>query len=67
MAPEGVMHNNWGGLILALLIGLGIAWVYNKGRKKFGSSANGKTLIGAAIVIAIILILIFDAGHTPHH
>jgi hypothetical protein len=67
MAPEGVMHNNWGGLILALLIGLGIAWVYNKGRKKFGSSANGKTLIGAAVVIAVILILIFDASHSPHH
>jgi hypothetical protein len=59
--------NNWGGLILALFIGLGVAWVYNKGRKKFGASANGKTLIVGTIVVAIILILIFDASHTPHH
>lgn len=61
------MHSNWGGLILALFIGLGIAWVYNKGRKKFGAAANGKTLLGAAIVIAVVLILIFGASHTPHH
>lgn len=61
------MHSNWSGLILALLIGLAVAWVYNKGRKKFGATANGKTLLGAAVVVALILILIYGASHTPHH
>lgn len=61
------MQSNWSGLILAFAIGLGVAWVYNKGRKKVGSPANGKTLLGAAVVVALILILIFGASHTPHH
>lgn len=61
------MQNNWGGLILALLIGLGVAWLFSKGRKKFGSPAKGKTLIGTVVVVAIILILIYDASHTAHH
>ena len=56
------MGSDWSGLILALLIGFGIAWVYNKGRKKFGSSANGKTLIGAAVVVALVLFLIYGAS-----
>lgn len=61
------MQSNWDGLILAFAIGLGVAWVYNKGRKKFGSPANGKTLLGAAVVVALLLFLIFGASHTPHH
>ncbi|MBO0819697.1 MAG: hypothetical protein J2P26_02475 [Nocardiopsaceae bacterium] len=60
------MGSDWSGIILALLIGLGVAWVYNKGRKKFGSSANGKTLITAAVVVAVVLFLLFGASHTPH-
>lgn len=58
--------NNYSGIILALLIGLGVAWLWNKGRKKWGASSNGKTLIGAVIVIALILFLIYGASHTPH-
>ena len=58
--------NNYSGIILALLIGLGVAWLWNKGRKKWGASSNGKTLIGAAIVIAVVLFLIYDASQTPH-
>ena len=60
------MHSNFGGLILALLIGLGIAWLFNKGKAKFGGSSNGKTLLGTAVVIALVLFLIFGASHTPH-
>lgn len=58
--------NNYSGIVLALLIGLGVAWLWNKGRKKWGASSNGKTLIAAAIVIALILFLIYGASHTPH-
>jgi hypothetical protein len=54
------------GLILVALIGAGIGWFWNKGRKKFGFTANGKTWIGAAIGIAVLLILMFGASHTPH-
>jgi hypothetical protein len=61
-----VVVNNYSGIILALLIGLGVAWLWNKGRKKWGASSNGKTLIGAVIVIALILFLIYGASHTPH-
>lgn len=62
------MHHgsNFSGLILALLIGLGIAWVFKKGKAKFGGSANNKTLLGTAVVVALVLFLIFGASHTPH-
>ncbi|MBO0804689.1 MAG: hypothetical protein J2P25_16645 [Nocardiopsaceae bacterium] len=59
------MQGDWGGIILALFIGLGLALVYNKGRKKFGKPANGKTLIWATVIIAIILVLLFDAHSHP--
>jgi hypothetical protein len=62
-----VMGSNWSGLILVAVIALGLAWVWNKGRKKFGSSANGKSLLTGAVVIGVILILLFGASHTPHH
>lgn len=61
------MHNDWSGLILVAIVALGISWLWNKGRKKVGSAANGKTLIGAAVVIGLVLILLFGASHTPHH
>jgi hypothetical protein len=62
-----VMGSNWSGLILVAIIALGLSWVWNKGRKKFGSSATGKSLLTGAVVIGVILILLFGASHTPHH
>lgn len=59
------MQGNWGGLILAVFIGLGIAWVWNKGRAKWGKTANGKTLIGTAVAVAVILLIIYSAS-TSH-
>lgn len=60
------MSGNWSGLILAVFIGLGIAWLWNKGRGKWGKSANAKTLIGTAIAVAVILLIVYSA-HTAHH
>ncbi|MCL2585782.1 MAG: hypothetical protein FWE35_25395 [Streptosporangiales bacterium] len=60
------MHGNWSGLILAVFIGLGIAWVFNKGRSKWGKAANGKTLVGTAVAVAVILLIIYSAA-TAHH
>jgi len=62
-----VMGSNWSGLILVAVIALGLGWVWNRGRKRFGSKTNGKTLLTAAVVIGVILILLFGASHTPHH
>lgn len=59
------MHGNWSGLILAVFIGLGIAWVFNKGRAKWGKPATGKTLVGTAVAVAVILLVIF-AAHSSH-
>jgi hypothetical protein len=61
------MGSDWSGLILVVFIGGLIAWVYNKARKKGGFKANGKSMLTATIVIAIILILLFGASHTPHN
>lgn len=60
------MHGNWSGLILAVFIGLGIAWVWNKGRSKWGKAANGKTLIGTAVAVGVILLLAYTASRGHH-
>jgi hypothetical protein len=53
--------NNYSGLILAAFIALGIGWVWNKGRKRFGKSANAKTHLLSALAFFIILLIAFDA------
>ncbi|HEY1703519.1 MAG TPA: hypothetical protein VGG75_27770 [Trebonia sp.] len=53
--------NDYSGLILAALIALGIGWVWNKGRKKFGKPANGKTHLLSALAFFLILLIAFDA------
>jgi hypothetical protein len=53
--------NDYSGLILAAFIALGIGWVWNKGRKRFGKSANAKTHLLSALAFFIILLIAFDA------
>jgi hypothetical protein len=57
---------NLSGLILLVFIAIGVGWFWNKGRKKIGFPANGKTWGAAIFVIVVILALMFGATHTPH-
>lgn len=58
---------NLSGLILLAFIAIGIGWFLNKGRKKVGLPANGKTWGVAIVVIVIVIMLYYGATHTPPH
>ena len=54
------------GIILLVLIGLGAAWLWTRGRKKLSLPTNGKQWIGVVIVVVVLLALAYGATHTPH-
>lgn len=54
------------GLILLVFIAIGLGWFWNKGRKKFGFAANGKTWLYAVIAIVILIGLAYGASHSHH-
>jgi Mg/Co/Ni transporter MgtE len=70
-AREAAAGMDYSGLILAALIGLGVAWLWQRGRKKMNFQVKGKHWLGVVIVVVIVLVLIFGASHsgttTTHH
>jgi len=57
---------DYSGLILAVLIGILIAWGWQRARKKMNFPVKGKHWVSVAIIVAIVLCLLFGASHTPH-
>jgi hypothetical protein len=49
-----------------VLIGLGAAWLWTRGRKRLSMPVNGKTWIGVVIVVVVLLALAYGATQTPH-
>jgi uncharacterized Tic20 family protein len=60
---------DYSGLILAVLIGILIAWVWQRGRKKLNFSVKGKHWFTVALIVAVVLCLIYGAAlhGTPAH
>ena len=54
------------GIVLLVLIGLGAAFLWTRGRKRLSMPVNGKTWIGVVIVVVVLLALAYGATHTPH-
>ena len=54
------------GIILLVLIGLGAAWLWTRGRKRLSLPTNGKQWLGVVIVVVVLLSLAYGATHTPH-
>ena len=56
------------GLILAVLIGIGVAWLWTKGRQKMKLPVSGKHW-GWIIVIGVVLLAIAygASGHVSQH
>ena len=55
-----------GGLILLVFIAIGLGWFCNKGRKRLGFPANGKTWLIAIIACVIVIGVIYGSSQTPH-
>jgi hypothetical protein len=62
-AQEAAMYS---GIILAVLIGAGVAWLFTRTRRKMGLGVNGKHWMAAIIVFVVIIVLAYGASHTPH-
>jgi hypothetical protein len=54
------------GIILLVLIGIGAAWLFTRGRTKMKLPVTGKHWIGVIIVIVVLLALLYGAHTTPH-
>ena len=54
------------GVILAVFIGIGVAWLWTRGRRRLGLSVNGKTWIGVIVGFVVIVALAYGATHTQH-
>jgi hypothetical protein len=55
-----------GGIILLVLIGAGVAWLWTRGRTKMKLPVNGKTWIGIIIIVFVVLALLYGAQNVPH-
>jgi hypothetical protein len=56
----------YAGLILAAFIGLGVAWLWTKIRRRFGLPVNGKHWTAVVIVFVVVMVLAYGASHTKH-
>jgi hypothetical protein len=54
------------GIILLVLIGLGAAWLWTRGRKRLSLPTNGKHWAAVVIIVVVLLALAYGATHTPH-
>jgi hypothetical protein len=49
-----------------VLIGIGVAWLWTRGRTKMKLPVNGKTWIGIIIIVFVLLALLYGAQNVPH-
>ena len=54
------------GLILAVFIGCGVAWLVTRGRRRLGLPVNGKTWVAVIVVFVVFIALAYGATHTSH-
>jgi drug/metabolite transporter (DMT)-like permease len=54
------------GIVLLVLIGLGAAWLWTRGRKRLSMPTNGRQWIGVVIIVVVVLALAYGATNTPH-
>lgn len=54
------------GIVLLVLIGLGVAWLWTRGRKRLSLPVNGKHWGAVIIVVVVLLALFYGASHTQH-
>jgi chromate transport protein ChrA len=57
---------DYSGLILAVLIGILVAWIWQRGRKKLSLPIKGKHWWAVVVIVVILLCLFYGGTHTPH-
>jgi hypothetical protein len=54
------------GIVLLVLIGLGAAWLWTRGRKRLSMPTNGKQWLVVVIIVVAVLAIAYGATNTPH-
>ena len=54
------------GIVLLVLIGAGIAWLWTGGRKRLKLTVTGKHWGAIIIIVVILLALLYGAHNAPH-
>jgi hypothetical protein len=52
----------YSGLILAVLIGAGVAWLFTRIRRRMGMPVNGKHWVAAIVVFVVLIVLAYGAS-----
>ncbi len=56
----------YSGLILLVFIGIGVAWLWTRGRRRLGLPVTGKHWGAVIIIFVVIMVLAYGASHTAH-
>ena len=51
------------GIVLMVLIGLGVAWLVTRGRKRLNMPVNAKHWVVITIIVVVVLALLYGASH----
>jgi hypothetical protein len=54
------------GIVLLVLIGVVVAWLFTGGRKKLRLPTTGKHWIWVIVIVFILLALLYGAHSSPH-
>jgi hypothetical protein len=54
------------GIVLMVLIGLGVAWLWSRVGKRFNVSVNGKQWVVITIIVVVVLALLYGSHHGAH-
>ena len=54
------------GIILLVLIGVGVAWLFTRGRKRLNMPVTGKHWIGAIVIVVLVLALLYGSRNGAH-
>jgi heme A synthase len=54
------------GLILAALIAILVAWIWQRTRKKMHFQMKGQHWLAVIIIVFVVLLLFYGGTHTPH-
>jgi hypothetical protein len=54
------------GIVLLVLIGLGVAWLWSRVGKRFNVSVNGKQWVIITIIVVVVLMILYGSSHSSH-
>ena len=54
-------------IVLIVLIGLCVAWLWSRGRKGLNMSVNVKQWVAIVIIFVVVLAILYGASHGASH